>query len=308
MRIGYSGRHYRFWRRDIKLIQPASRAEHDKLSKRELGDIALHNLDVLYQILLFNRDNDLPVYALSHNLVPWSHVTPMDLYPQYDQIVGVCASIGEFIWESNQRITVHPNIFPSPATNKESSEDAVRSQLQAQAHLLDLLGLSHSHYTPISISLNTNRKNTEEKFRNFSQWANRLPDNIRKRLVVCNDQKFTRMRVYELLELQNHIEIPILFNNLYHELNSDGQSVEEALEACIETWGDTRPLFYYSESKPSVEWINKSRKMKQDQSTKSYLVYNEPPLSDREIDCIINAEGCEKAPIHLRNKYWRWNG
>jgi hypothetical protein len=95
-------------------------------------------------------------------------------------------------------------------------------------------------------------------------------------------------------------------DTLYHLENPDGSTTEEALEAACGTWGNYVPVFYYSERKIGVEWINENLKNKIKNNTRSFLVYNEPPLYLEQVDCIIKARGHEKAAIHVRNKHWRW--
>lgn len=306
MRIGYPIRNFRYWRRDIKLQILKSRDEYDSASLEDIGSIALNNLGVLKQILEFNRDNDLPVYEVSYDLFPWVHMVSPQEYPQFDSICLLCGEIQELIQANDMRLCITPTLWQTVTGKNEESLSKAKAILAGAAETLDLLGLPQSHHAPIIISLTTNRKVAREKYQRFADFHATLPPKIKSRLVVRNDQKFTRFKAYDLTEeLQEFIQIPVVIDTLFHELNPDGSTIEEALEEAFKTWGEITPLYYYSEMKTKVEWTNPKKDIKN--SERSYLVYSEPPFSEKSVDCIIRAFGHEKAAIHMRNKHWRKN-
>lgn len=304
MRIGYPIRNFRYWRRDIKLQILKSRTEFESATLEELGAIALHNLDVLKQILEFNRDNDLPVYEVSYDLFPWIHMVSPAEYPQIDCVASKCTEIRRLIQANEMRVCVTPTLWQSVCGKQEESLTKAKKILEGAALMLDTLGMPKSYEAPIIISLTTNRKVAREKYQRFTDFHVALPHSVKSRLVVRNDQKFTRFKSFDLTEdLQEFLEIPVVIDTLFHELNPDGSSIEEALECAFKTWGTITPLFYYSEMKTKVEWTNPKKDIKN--SERSYLVYSEPPFSEKSVDCLIRAFGHEKAAIHMRNKYWR---
>jgi UV DNA damage endonuclease len=85
----------------------------------------------------------------------------------------------------------------------------------------------------------------------FTDSFNLLDPNCRSRLVIENDDKINCWSVRELTSIfHSKTHIPITFDYLHHACHPDGLSEEEAIRACYATWGDYRPLFHYSESRP----------------------------------------------------------
>lgn len=309
MRIGYSVRnnHLRNLDRSYRIVK--SRKEYESLSLEQIGEIFSHNLRVLRSILEFNIAHDLPVYELFSEMLPFPSESKsiVENFPQNECIFELIQEIRNFICENNVRVVIAPTLWNSILSSKATSyENALRS-IQSAANLLDLLGLPASYEAPIIISLNTNTKDIESKCQKFAEIVATLPSNIKDRLVLRNDQKITRWTVHDLADhLQAYIHIPIIMDTLFHLENPDGSTIEEALEAACGTWAGYVPVYFYSERKLENEWINENLKNKITSNSRSFLVYNEPPLYLEQVDCIIKARGHEKAAIHARNKHWRW--
>jgi UV DNA damage repair endonuclease len=228
-------------------------------------------------------------------------------YPQYAKVLETCDEIANLIRENDMRICITPTLWQTLCGTNEESVSKGIEVLKGSAMILDLLGLPQSFQAPIIISLTTNRKGAKEKYRRFANIHAKLPPNVKSRLVVRNDQKFTRFMVSDLAEdLQETLEIPVVVDTLFHQLNSDTSTIEEALQSAFKTWGEITPLYYYSEMKNKVEWFDPKKPV--ENFERSYLVYGEPPFAENFVDCIIRAFGHEKAAIHMRNKHWRKNG
>lgn len=309
MRIGYSVRNNQLKNNIRSYRQIKSRSEYEQTTNEELSAVFLHNLRVFRKILEFNKEFDLPVYEVSSELIPFpsdpkSHVKN---FKKNECILESVKEIRNFIVDNNVRIVVTPIIWNSIISPKQSSREKAAASLQAAADLLDLFALPQDYNAPIVITLNTNRKDIDEKSKKFADIVATLPSNVRDRLVIRNDQKSTRWRIHDLTDhLQNWIHIPVIMDTLFHLENPDGSTIEEALEAACGTWGNYVPVYYYSERKIGAEWINDKLKNKIKNNTRSFLVYSEPPLYLEAVDCIIKARGHEKAAIHARNKHWRW--
>ena len=308
MRLGYSGRHWRFWRKDIKLQKFFSLKEFQEASIEKIQQIAIDNLLVLEKIIEFNIANDISVYEIAYDVIPYIHYLSPEEYPQIDCVRHICGRIASLVLSSNMRLSISPTLWQTLCGCNENSIQKAFDVLKGAAWILDSLGMPQSHFSPIIVSLNTNRSNLVDSYSNFKNNFKKLPSNVSTRLAIRNDKKNTRQRPFDLTyTLQTYVKIPVVLDTLFHELNPDVQSSAEALEAIEITWAPYDLLFYYSESKPSVEFINKKLKNIPNAATRSYLVYRLPEFKSKEYDCLVMAEGHEKACIHWRNKHWRKN-
>jgi UV DNA damage endonuclease len=88
---------------------------------------------------------------------------------------------------------------------------------------------------------------------NFCRNFDRLPDSVKSRLTVENDDKASLYSAHELYEqVYKRIGTPIVFDYHHHKFNTGGLSEREALELSASTWGDITPVVHYSQSR-SVE-------------------------------------------------------
>ena len=77
-----------------------------------------------------------------------------------------------------------------------------------------------------------------------------LPESVKTRLTVENDDKASMYSVKDLMYIHKRIGIPIVFDYHHHKFCTGDLSEQEALELAISTWpkGIT-PIVHYSESK-----------------------------------------------------------
>ena len=308
MRLGYSGKHFRYWRKGICLQTVPSKDQFLNLSESQIASIAVHNLTVLQKILEFNVENDLLVYEIAPDVLPWYHTNTHIEYAQIDCVASQLQDIGAYIEAHGIRVSMMPPLWNSILSTKESSMVGAITAIERTSQLFDMIGLPASSQAPIGISLHTNVKSLQEKYNSLRDRINTLTLNAKSRLAIRNDGKETRHSVYHLTEdLQNIVQIPVLVDTLLHSLHPAGLTSAEAIAAASKTWGAETPLVHYSEPKLKFEWVNKKNKHQPSNSTRSYLVYEKPNIFDGHIDLIIKAEGHEKAAIHMRNKHWRRN-
>ena len=121
--------------------------------------------------------------------------------------------------------------------------------LTTHGEMFDLLGLERSHYNPINIHCNGVYGDKQSAMDRFCKNFEKLPDSVRTRLVVENDDKAGMYSVKDLMYLHERIGIPITFDYHHHKFNTGGLSEQEALELAMSTWGDIKPVVHYSESR-----------------------------------------------------------
>ena len=89
-----------------------------------------------------------------------------------------------------------------------------------------------------------------ESMKRFVDRYRGLPEKIKKRLIIENDEK--SYSVIDCLNISEKIDIPVTFDNLHHEINNKDEKLEFLLRKVFKTWKrkDGLPIVHYSSQKP----------------------------------------------------------
>jgi len=217
------------------------------------SDLALQNAKDLVEIIKWNERNGFKLFRMSSDLVPWASEFKLSDMPDYEKFSNVLKGAGTLAKNYGQRITSHPgpfNVLVSP--NERVVENTIKD-LSIHGEHFDLMGLERSHYNPINIHCNGVYGDKQSAMDRFCKNFERLPESVRSRLVVENDDKASMYSVKDLMYLHERIGIPITFDYHHHKFNTGGLTEQEALELAMSTWGNYKPLVHYSESRQLEE-------------------------------------------------------
>jgi UV DNA damage endonuclease len=190
-----------------------------------------NNLANLRQILEYNVSHELRFFRMGSGLVPFaSH--PVNTLPWQAHFQHSWQQIGHYIKAHDLRISMHPDQFvvlnsPSPRI----VENSIR-ELAYQASIMDLMGLDAS--AKLQIHGGGVYGDKPAARRRFIQTYTLLPENIRARLVIENDDRLYSLQ--DCLAIHEETGIPILFDNFHHECLNTGEPMAEALQLAARTW------------------------------------------------------------------------
>lgn len=260
------------------------------------SELALQNVRDLNKILQWNLDNDIYFYRLSSDIIPWASEYEMEELPDYGLILAACKKAGNFAKQHGMRLTSHPGPFNKLASPKEGVFQLTYKDLKVHGDLFDMIGLPRTPYAKLNIHVGAAYGDKPFALDNFCRNFERLPENVRTRLTVENDDKTSLYSTKELYDgVYKRIGIPIVFDYHHHMLHPGGQTEQEALETALSTWGDIKPVVHYAESR-SVEYNNPKIKPQ----AHSDMIRN--PFNDygHELDVMIEAKHKELALLEYR--------
>ncbi len=211
------------------------------------SELALSNVQALLAILKWNLEQGIEVFRITSEIFPWASEYQLSDMPDYEAIKAVLEEAGRL----PVRVSTHPGPFNKLAGSGATLANTVRD-LQIHAELFDLMGLPPSHQNKINIHVGGTYGDKGDTLKRFADHYAALPDPIRLRLTVENDDKPGLYSVAELLPLHDACGIPIVFDYFHHSLHPGGMSEEEAFLAAYNTW-DVRPVFHYSSSRRNFE-------------------------------------------------------
>ena len=261
------------------------------------SELALQNVKDLHTILEWNLENDIYFYRLSSDIIPWASEYDLTELPDYEEIKQVCERVGNFARQHGMRLTSHPGPFNKLASPKERVYQLTEKDLTVHADLFDLIGLPRTPYAKLNIHVGAAYGDKPFALDNFCRNFERLPESVRSRLTVENDDKPSLYSTQELYEgVYQRIGIPIVFDYHHHMLHPGDQTEQEALEMALSTWGDIKPVVHYAESR-SLEYNNPKIKP---QAHSDRVIR---PFDDygHDLDVMIEAKHKELALLEYRD-------
>ncbi|MFW6117509.1 MAG: UV DNA damage repair endonuclease UvsE [Thermoproteota archaeon] len=215
-------------------------------SEKRLIETVEKNLDCLARTLRFNVEHDLLFFRISSDLIPFaSH--PICHFDWQSHFSSQFQEIGDYIQKQGIRISMHPGHFTVLNSIHDTVvENSVR-ELVYHSEVLDLMELSASEKIQTHIGGVYNDK--ERSKRRFIERFETLDDRVKRRLVIENDD--SRYTLKDCLQVNHHTGVPVLFDVLHHEVNSSGETIQQAFQLFRETWKqkDGLPMVDYSSQK-----------------------------------------------------------
>lgn len=214
------------------------------------SELALQNCRDLLPILKSNVNNEIFFFRLSSNLFPWASEYEIQSLKHYAEIAAALKTAGDFAKENGIRITSHPGPFNKLCSDSESVVQNTITDLRIHGEVFDLIGLPRTHYAKINIHLGGAYGEKEVAVGRFIKNFNRLPESVKTRMTVENDDKASLYSTRELVEdLFPHTGIPIVHDQHHHLFCDGGLTQEEAMRLAATTWPNgIRPVIHYSES------------------------------------------------------------
>jgi UV DNA damage endonuclease len=219
---------------------------------QELSERILHNFKMTLNTIRFCQLNNIQGYRLSSSLAPV--LTHKDVLlriadlPNYASIVAVCNSIKQSLSSHPIRLSAHPSEY---ITLSSSNQDCINNSildLQQHAEIFDLLDLPQDYRSPLNIHVRQETSEPQKLADKVLSVYDSLPDNIRQRLVLENNDNAKGVwGIKNLIKyFYNSRKIPVTYDSLHHSILHDDLSAEEAFNLAYDTW-PVAPIFHYSE-------------------------------------------------------------
>jgi UV DNA damage endonuclease len=219
-----------------------------------LGSRILNNLIVTNETIKYCSENNLS-YRLSSDLFPLitydtANIDLEDLL-NYDEIQDAFDFIEKTIKETGVRVSSHPSEFNVLASKNQAAVNKTIDELNFYSSFMDRIGCPADHNSPMNLHIHNKDGSYDEIINRFMDSFSKLDENCKSRMVIENDDKASGWSAKELVEeFHSKTNIPITFDFLHNKCNPSYDNEEEAINACYKTWGNTIPIFHYSESAP----------------------------------------------------------
>ena len=260
------------------------------------SQLALQNVSDLIYILEWNRQNRISFFRMSSDMIPWGNTIDLETLPDYKKIAEELKKAGDFAKFHNMRLSMHPGPFTTLSSPTRSVVENAIKDLELHAKVMDLMGLSRTHYNKINIHMGGTHGDKLSCMTRFVDNFKALSIGVKSRLTVENDDKESLYTVKDLMFLHERIKIPIVFDYHHHKCQKDPMSEEDALKLAASTWPEgIKPVVHYSESKALHESDNKIKPQ-----AHSDYVNALPNLYNVQADIMIEAKAKELTLLKIR--------
>lgn len=205
-----------------------------------LQHLVNENLDLLAEILRWNRAHQIWLFRLSSDLVPLGSHREVDLtqltFARAEEIAKLAQGM---------RLSMHPGQYTLLSANGTVWENSYRD-LRYHAFLLKQLGQRQGDIILHGGGVYGDRASSAEHIRAHLLG---LPDSIRQRVRLENDERC--WSVHDLLPICEETNTPLVVDNLHHHLNGAEPLAELPWARILATWQDRRPKLHYAEQDPT---------------------------------------------------------
>ena len=182
-------------------------------NQERILELTAHNLSSLENMIDYNIANDIRLFRISSALVPFGS-EPSNTVHWWDYFAERFVQIGEKIQKSGMRVSMHPGQYTVLNSPNENTVSRAVADLFYHAKVLDMLGVGKEH----KIVLHTGGAygDKAQAKRRFVTTFHQLPESVRQRIILENDDKL--YSIEDVLEISHEIHIPAVFDVLHHTL------------------------------------------------------------------------------------------
>ena len=256
------------------------------------SELTLANAKDLDKIIDWNILNGFNFFRITSGLAPWKSEYNWTDLKDLDEIKMYLHSAGVKAKTHNLRITSHPGPFNVLTSPHQHVVDNCVNDLTMHGDVFDMLGLTRTPYNKINIHIGGAYGDKPAAMKRFCENFNLLPESVKSRLTVENDDKASMYSVKELYHgVYNVIGVPIVFDYHHHKFCDGGLGEQEALELAISTWPEgITPATHYSESRREEQGDDTIRVQ-----AHSDYIYDKIDTYGNDIDIMVEAKRKELA-------------
>jgi UV DNA damage endonuclease len=191
------------------------------------------------------------MYRLSSDLAPYvTHPDMPQFHNQIEECADELAAVGKLARQDDVRLSFHPGPHTVLNSPDEGIVEKAVADLCAQARILDLMGLGPE--AVINVHVGGLYGDKPAAMARFVERTLALPENVRDRLVLENDERI--YRIEDTYAIHQRTGVRLVLDQLHHLCShSPGRSLEEALSLALSTWpADQTPKVHYSSPRTAL--------------------------------------------------------
>jgi len=203
-----------------------------KFSEEMFLEVLEQNIIDLKRILENNEKYNIKLFRISSDIVPLGSHNINEIKWQ-EHFQDELNEVGKFIKDHGMRVSMHPGQYTVLNAQKEEIVVSAVKDLMYHASFIDSLGVDLSNKIILHIGGGYGDKIAARD--RFIENFKRLPDSVKNRLVIENDEK--TFNIEDVLFVSREINIPVIFDNLHHQCNHESEmTIKEIMNQVAKTW------------------------------------------------------------------------
>jgi len=215
----------------------------DQLSK--LSRLARENLATQLRVLCYNVAHNIEMFRITSHLIPLATHPITRGWDYCEEFREELFAIGDIVKKHSLRISAHPDHFTILNSPVDSVVEAAIADLHYHDKLFDAMGLGA--VAKLVLHVGGVYKDKPQSLRRFVAAFHQLPDGLRERIIIENDDK--SYAAEEVLALCQEIKAPMVLDVHHHNCCNVGTGLFTLLPAIFATWGTTIPKIHFSSPK-----------------------------------------------------------
>lgn len=177
----------------------------------------------LWKIFQYNVERGLLLYRMSSEVSQATHPKKPHLRGEIEEYADELGELGGYALEHGLRLSMHPGQHVNLNSPRERvARESVRDY-EWHARLMDTMGLPASHKIVTHVGGVYDDK--QAAIERFIERYNTLPNGVRSRLVVENDER--RFSSQDVLGICGRVGAPAVIDVLHHEVNAGHRDLGE---------------------------------------------------------------------------------
>lgn len=263
-----------------------------------LRKITRDNLNNTLRILRYNKAYSISVYRFTSKLVPLATHPIIEDWNYIGDFKDEFIKIGEFVKENDFRISAHPDHYTLINSSSDKVlEDSIRD-LDYHVKLYEAMGLDDYKYKLV-MHVGGVYKNKDLSIDRFKENFVKLPDRIRKRLILENDDKAYTAK--DVLGICKELKVPMVLDVHHHNCANNGEVLGDMLSDIFKTWEGEYfgPKIHFSSPKTLKEFRSHADDIDPNEFEQFLKIAKK---TDVDFDVMIEAKNKDNALFNLSNK------
>jgi len=261
----------------------------------KLKSVATKNLKNTWRILLYNKAMNISIYRLTSRLVPLATHPAVEDWDYTKVLAQEFREVGDLIKENNFRISAHPDHFTLINSPSEKVVEASVKDLDYHVKMYEAMGLVDYKYKLV-LHVGGLYKDKTGSIERFKENFVLLPDRIRKRIILENDDKsFTAGDVLGICE---ELKIPMVLDVHHYNCVNDGTPLVEILPRIFDTWKEDSlvPKIHFSSPKNLKDFRSHADYINPEEFFEFLQIAKQ---DDRDFDVMLEAKKKDDALLEL---------
>jgi UV DNA damage endonuclease len=298
----------------VKVLGDGGIPSHD--TRRHASDPHLSvSLDHLERVFGYLERTGIRMYRMSSNLAPYeTHPDLPRFHGQVERCAARLAELGERARAMDLRLSTHPGQYT--VLNSESPGVAAQAAAEVgwHARLLDAMGLGPE--AVVVVHGGSGAPDPAAALDRFARAGEGLPDAVRRRLVLENDDRVFSLGMVE--PVARRVGIPVVWDVHHHHCHDpDGIPDAEALGLAVATWPEgVRPKVHFSSPRTAAEEVTRKEGRRVVRSLRlpsprshadlvdpfDFRRFLDEVVAGREVDVMLEAKAKDLALLRLREQ------